>query len=167
MGTHKDNNDWKIPNLISQLVYILSAICHFRATEGGYLSILSNTYRDQRACWVYLSNSRCLWKLNTMSARSLLTRSHKWPASNGRWCERDTGCEWHIWILKWLMSYSPSLPPIPFLFLLFHSLCLSSSVSIMKLMDSQQGNLNCNLKAFLNNFDSLKVAHYATCRVNK
>lgn len=55
--------------------------------------------------------------------------------------------------LKWLLPSAMPLPN-PVFFVFSPSLCL-----YCELICSQRGNLNCNLKAFLNNFDSLKVAH--------
>lgn len=55
--------------------------------------------------------------------------------------------------LKWLLPSAMPLPN-PVFFVFSPSLCV-----YCELICSQQGNLNCNLKAFLNNFDSLKVAH--------
>lgn len=89
-----------------------------------------------------------------------LNNANKQPAIAG-W-QRDKGrgdwvlVLWHektAIFLKWLL---PSAMPLPnhVFFVFSPSLCL-----YCELICSQRGNLNCNLKAFLNNFDSLKVAH--------
>lgn len=103
-----------------------------------------------------------------MTIHFLLTCARKWAASNESCSERGT----ELFLDTWMTHLVSKLTNVPqsatyTCSFLFVSLSLFSSVSIMKLMGSQQGNLNCNLKAFLNNFDSLKVAHHATCRVNK
>ena len=77
----------------------------------------------------------------------------------------------HLVFSEWLMSEpsSPPSAPSPFFFVwLSLSVSLSRSLSFhYELIGSQRGNLNCNLKAFPNNFDSLRVAHRATCRANE